>query len=76
MKTEGTGYHEGHPWSYWMLSILMDHAPDKDAQEKMGDIYRAMEADHLAENQMQMELAGAIHDGLAYGNWPWNKNRR
>lgn len=62
--------------AYTLLGVLLDHAPDRGAQEIVTSIYHDMQCDHVTPRDMEVQLVGAIYDGLRYGNWPWAKTIR
>jgi hypothetical protein len=35
-------------------------------------MWKEMQEDHLTNQQAIIKLTNAVHDGLAYGNWPWS----
>ena len=58
--------------AYKLLEILQSYAPDRCAQQQCAELVQEMEADGLSENEMVSRLAGALLDGLTYGNWLWD----
>jgi len=56
--------------SYKLLSILLELAPNPEAQAKATQFYNntGPVEDDLERSR---RMAGVIYDGLAYGNWPW-----
>jgi hypothetical protein len=51
-----------------LLEILQDHAPTGIEQEICSKLFREAQ---MAMDNTERILAGALYDGLAYGNWPW-----
>lgn len=59
---------------YKLLSILQSHAPNSEAQKKVTDYYHTLLRENKSnDKEVELQLAGAIFDGLSYGNWLWNK---
>lgn len=56
---------------YSLLSILLHYAPDNQAQQHVSTIYNKMWEDNLSATEIENQLITALHDGIAYGNWPW-----
>lgn len=62
----------GQEASYRLLGILQEYAPNGKAQERCADIYNEAKRSGATEKDLARTMTGAIYDGLAYGNWPWN----
>ncbi len=62
---------DAHGPSYQLLTILQHHAPDGPAQQTCSDLYSQLQKDGISGNQLELEMAFALVDGLRYGNWPW-----
>lgn len=56
---------------YKMLGILQSYAPDGAARQQCAEVLQQMEADHASPEQIVSYFAGALVDGLNYGNWLW-----
>ena len=65
-----TRMQDGKTIGYTILSILQHIAPDKAAQDACTLMF--LQAKGPSKHQDTV-MAGALYDGLAYGNWPWVK---
>ncbi len=62
-----------------LLAVLVQYAPSASAHQACANLYSdaSMQAlkDHEDKDQyekaIEITMAGAILDGLRYGNWPW-----
>lgn len=61
--------------SYQLLGILMEYAPNGDAQFECSQLRNSMIADGMSEDEVVRQLAGVLVDGLSHGNWPWTALR-
>ena len=52
------------------LRVCVMASPNGIVQENFGAMYRNMQADSLSDEEMTIQLAGALVDGLRHGNWP------
>lgn len=60
--------------AYNVLGILQGLAPNGKAQEKCATAYRDAEKDSRGDDKLFLQtMTGLLYDGLAYGNWPWNR---
>lgn len=56
-----------------LLGILQHYAPTGSEQQACSQLLWDMQADSaMDDGKIIGVLAGAIHDGLHFGNWPWN----
>jgi hypothetical protein len=52
--------------------ILMEFAPDAPEKVAAADFFKEVLTDcGEMKTRAILGLVDAIHDGLAYGNWPW-----
>jgi len=51
-----------------LLDILLDHAPTDAAKALVFRTYLETKAE---PKDREIQLVGALYDGLRYGNWPW-----
>ena len=58
-----------------LLSVLQDYAPTIVEQEACSKFFNWMKHEGLNDEEIECRLAGAIYDGLAYGNWLWTSNK-
>ncbi len=58
--------------AYRLLGILKEHAPNGAAQEACTNLYHKVSMDGGSDLDLEKAMAGALTDGLNYGNWPWN----
>lgn len=59
-----------------LLGILQHYAPTSHEQQVCSELVWDMQSHHASMDTQIGTLAGAIHDGLHYGNWPWDVVRR
>jgi len=65
------GRNEQYEREQQLLGILQSYAPTGKEQMICKQFYDDMKAAHEKSKDVQKALAGAIYDGLAYGNWIW-----
>lgn len=53
-----------------LLAVLVAECPDTKAQENAGKLYNSLVTDNIEHTAIMRSLAGALYDGLSYGNWP------
>jgi hypothetical protein len=58
-----------------LTNILIDYAPNAEAQQAVSTMRVEIERNTETDDLIIKSLAGAIFDGLAYGNWPWTGTR-
>jgi hypothetical protein len=54
-----------------LLVVLQSYAPTSDDRMLCADMVWKAEDDGASPREIEIMLAGAISDGLKYGNWPW-----
>jgi hypothetical protein len=60
---------------YKLLTVLQSYAPDEAAQVLVTKQLHEAQAEGASESALELMLAGAIVDGLRFGNWPWIVDR-
>jgi hypothetical protein len=63
--------HEEREVGRQLLGMLMQYAPNGTCQAEVARVMRDAEAATLSYSDVVKMLAGAVSDGLYYGNWPW-----
>jgi hypothetical protein len=53
-----------------MLGVLVEECPNGTAQAAASTHYNEMLRAGESHKSIMQSLAGALYDGLAYGNWP------
>lgn len=61
--------------AYQLLGILQRYAATSAEQAAMASAYNQMQSHGLSQPEVVARLAGFLHDGTAYGNWPWAETR-
>lgn len=56
-----------------IMKVALSYARTEREREAWREMGAAMARDMVSEDGQVRAIAGAIHDGLAYGNWPWTK---
>lgn len=54
-----------------LVDMLMNRAPDQDARDKVEAFVGEVTHELDRSDEAMLSLVNALHDGLAYGNWPW-----
>ena len=54
-----------------LVAVLVSYAPNPEDATR----YVHREKQFAQNDELVRILAGAIYDGLAYGNWPWTVKR-
>jgi hypothetical protein len=62
--------------SYQLLAVLQRYAPDREAKAKCTRYMARMQRDGATQKEVDLAMAGALLDGLRYGNWIWNTTSR
>lgn len=59
-----------------LLGILQHYAPTSHEQQVCAELVWDMQKDGVDMPRQIGTLAGSIHDGLHFGNWPWTVYRQ
>lgn len=54
-----------------VLELIKEHAPTDKDRQFLDETFQEV-AVELPEQGVLTIFVGTLHDGLAYGNWPWN----
>lgn len=54
-----------------LLAVLQDYAPTDKEQAVCSELIGTLFKQGLTSREIDGMLAGAIYDGIRYGNWPW-----
>jgi hypothetical protein len=57
---------------YQLLAVLQRYAPDHEAKARCTEYLARMQRDGATQKEVDLAMAGALLDGLRYGNWLWN----
>jgi hypothetical protein len=52
-----------------LATVLASHTDGSTEQLKMVALF--VDDYQTTDSERELELVNALHDGLAYGNWPW-----
>jgi len=53
-----------------ILEIIQDYAPSQTERDICEKLYDEMK-DELSEQELMLQMARHLLDGLEFGNWPW-----
>jgi hypothetical protein len=54
-----------------LLSVVKSHAPGMHTQLDCDSYVQHLRNEDVPDTHIEAYLVQILHDGLAYGNWPW-----